>query len=185
MKTATVSLKSSSSYSQSKYYDTPKLDKESHADYEKRTWRDRLHTTKDGKVFIPPMAFKNCIAEAAKYLAIKIPGKGNNSYTKHFESGILVTEPLILPNKKEKVEGEWFFVPADGRRGGNTRVHKCFPVIHEWEGKVDFIIFDDTVTKDIFKTILEEAGKFIGLGRFRPRNNGFYGRFSVENIKWS
>jgi len=70
MKTAIVSLKSSSSYSQSKYYDTPKLDKESNTDYEKRTWRDRLHTTKEGNVFIPPMAFKNWIAEAAKYLAI-------------------------------------------------------------------------------------------------------------------
>jgi len=185
MKTATTNLKSSSSYSQSKYYDTPKEEKESNADYEKRTWRDRLHTTKDNNVFIPPMAFKNCIAEAAKYLAIKIPGKGKQNYTKHFEAGILVTEPLILPDKKDKVEGEWFFVPSDGRRGGNTRVHKCFPVIHKWEGKVDFIIFDDTVTKEIFEYVLEEAGKFIGLGRFRPRNNGFYGRFSVENIKWS
>ena len=32
--------------------------------------------------------------------------------------------------------------------------------------------------------ILREAGKFIGIGRFRPRNNGYYGRFDVESVDW-
>ena len=26
------------------------------------------------------------------------------------------------------------------------------------------------------------GGQFIGMGRFRPRNNGYYGRFNVENF---
>jgi hypothetical protein len=33
--------------------------------------------------------------------------------------------------------------------------------------------------------MLEEAGKFIGLGRFRPQNGGFYGRFAVAKVVWS
>ena len=48
-----------------------------------------------------------------------------------------------------------------------------------------FYILDDTITEDVFKEHLEEAGKFIGIGRFRPRNNGFYGRFAVDKIEWS
>src|SRR5262245_36928815 len=107
MKTATVTLTGVSPYSQSKHYqDQPKKEKESAADYEVRTWRERCHVTEDGHIFIPPMAFKNCLAEAAKFLSERIPGKGTATYTKHFEAGILVTEPLLLPELKKDVRGE-------------------------------------------------------------------------------
>ncbi len=185
MKTATVQLRGVSPYSQSKHYQTEKLQKESAKDYEARTWRDRMHATDSGYVFIPPMSFKNCLSEAAKFLSIQIPGKGKSTYTKHIEAGVLVTDALVLDVKKDEVPGEWLFVPADGVRGSGKRVEKCFPVIHEWEGEVTFHILDETVTEDVFKNILEQAGAFIGIGRFRPRNNGFYGRFKVESVKWN
>jgi hypothetical protein len=181
---ARASLKSVSPYSQSKHYMTDKLEKESHRDYEARTWRDRTHCDKDGNIFIPPMAFKNCLSASAKYLSLSIPGKGKSKYTKHFEAGVLVMDPLVLPIKKDAVEGEWLFVPSDGRRGGTTRVEKCFPLIHQWSGDVTFYVLDETITKDIFEYVLQQAGKFIGLGRFRPVNNGFYGRFEVNSIDW-
>jgi len=185
MRTVIATLKSISPYSQSRRYtDPPKKDKESPKDYEERTWMERCHYTKDGHVFIPPMAFKNCLSEAAKYLSIKIQGKGTATYTKHFESGVLVLEGVQLPIKKKDVQGEWLFVPSDGKRGGGKRVDKCFPVIHEWEANVTFYIGDETITQDVFEHHLNEAGKFIGIGRFRPRNNGFYGRFEVVKLKW-
>jgi hypothetical protein len=184
MKIAEVTLKSISPYSQRRKYDTPKKDKENPRDYETRTWRDGMHVNDDGNVFIPPMSFKNCIAEVAKYLGIQIPGKGKNNYTKHFEAGVLVTDPLVLPIKKEDVPGEWLFVPADGKRGSGKRVDKCFPVIREWSGVVRFYVLDETITEDVFLQHIEQAGKFIGIGRFRPRNNGFYGRFNVEKVTW-
>jgi len=55
---------------------------------------------------------------------------------------------------------------------------------NQWGGEVEFCILDDIIDKDVFQTHLEDAGQFIGIGRFRPRNNGFYGRFAVEGIKW-
>lgn len=184
VKTAVAQLESLSAYSQSRHYDVPRLDKELPKDYEARTWRERMHVNADGLVFIPPMAFKNCLSEAAKFLSKKIPGKRNATYTKHFEVGILVTEPLVLPIKKADVPGEWLFVPSDGQRGGGKRVDKQFPVIQSWSGQVTFHVLDETVTEDIFREHLEEAGKFIGIGRFRPRNNGFYGRFKVLGVEW-
>lgn len=184
MRTAIATLKSISPYSQSKAHFTEKQDKEGHDDYEKRTWRERMHVNEGGHVFIPPMCFKNGIAEVAKFLSVNIPGKGKATYTKHFEAGILVTEPLVLPAKKDDVDGEWYFVPSDGRRGGGKRVLKCFPVIPEWSGDVKFYVLDDTITPPVFEHHLKEMGQFIGIGRFRPRNNGFYGRFAVEKVKW-
>jgi hypothetical protein len=187
MITAKARLESTSVYSQSRHYadSVAKLEKESHADYETRTWRNRCHTTKEGYIFIPPSAFKNCIAEAARFLGEKIQGKGNATYTKHFESGVMVIDPLVLPIKADDVPCETLFVPADGKRGSGKRVTKCFPAIPKWSGDVEFIIVDPTITKDVFERHLKEAGSLIGIGRFRPRNNGYYGRFIVKSLTWT
>ena len=184
MAVAVCKLKSVSPYSQSKHYEVDKLEKESHADYEKRTWRERCHYDSGGNLFIPPMAFKNGIAEAAKRLAMKIPGKGQKTYTAHFEGGVLVMDPVPLPFTKDAVPGEWLFVPSDGKRGSGSRVSKCFPLVHEWEGDVTFHILDETITLEVFKAHLKEFGMFVGVGRFRPKNNGYYGRFSIVDIQW-
>lgn len=181
---ATVHLKSLSPYSQSAYIQTPKQEKETSKDYENRVWRHRLHVGSDGLVFIPPMAFKNCLGEAAKYLSLQIPGKGKATYTKHFDAGVIVMDPVTLPIRGEDVPGEWFLVNADGIPGSAKRVEKCFPVIREWEADVIFYILDPTITQSVFKQHIEEAGKFIGIGRSRPRNRGFYGRFQVVSIDW-
>lgn len=186
MKQIIATLKSISPYSQSRFHNEPKLEKEGPDDYEKRTWIKRLHINEDGNVFIPPMSFKNCLSEAAKYLSVQIPGKGKSTYTKHFEAGVMCSDPLVLDITLAEVlkeqYGEWLHVPSDGRRGGTKRVLKCFPYIKKWQGDVIFYVFDDTITDDVFKYHLQQAGKFIGIGRFRPRNNGFYGRFEVVDI---
>lgn len=184
MRTAFAHLKSVSPYSQSKYIQEKKTRDQTHAEFEENNWRQRLHVNADGNVFIPPMCFKNCLSEAAKYKSIQIPGKGKSTYTKHFEAGVLCFNPVELPVKAADVHGEWLHVPSDGRRGGTTRVEKCFPVIPSWEGVVEFLIVDDIIDNEVFKTHLEDAGRFIGVGRFRPRNNGYFGRFSVEKIDW-
>lgn len=185
MKQATVYLKSTSPYSQSRYISQlafPKKPQELSEDYEERTWRERCNADANGNIYIPAMAFSNNIKQAAKYLSISIPGKGQAKYTKHFESGVLVTEHLTLPVKKDEVDGEWLFVPSDGIRGSGKRVLKCFPLIREWEGEVTYHIYDDIITDDVFARVITAAGQLIGVGRFRPANLGTYGRFSVEDM---
>ena len=184
MKMAECLLKSTTPYSQSKHYVTEKLPQEQPAAYEERTWRDRCHVNADGNIIIPPMAFTNSVKEAAKFMNRKIPGQRNATFTKHFEAGILVSDPLVLPIKKEAVQGEWLFVPSNGQRGGGSRVDKCFPLIPAWEGNVTFYILDDLITEDIFGEALDVAGNLIGIGRFRPRNMGYYGRFKVTGMEF-
>jgi hypothetical protein len=125
--------------------------------------------------------FKNSIAEAAKYKSIQIPGKGKATYTKHFEAGILCKEPLELPIKAADMLSENVFAGM----GPGKRVWKTFPLIPEWSGDVEFLILDEVITKEIFEQHLIDAGSFIGIGRWRPRNNGQYGRFRVKSISWN
>ena len=88
MNIAVVDLKSASPYSQGKYIMEKKASDELSHEFEERTWRERCQYNEDGFIFIPPMAFANCIKEAAKYMSISVPGQGKAKFTKNFEAGV-------------------------------------------------------------------------------------------------
>tara|TARA_B100000749_G_scaffold278115_1_gene268195 strand:+ start:1895 stop:2485 length:591 start_codon:yes stop_codon:yes gene_type:complete len=184
--TATCHLSSASVYSQSRPYQVEKKPRETPGDYEKRTWRERMHLSEKnpGFIVIPAMQFKNSLAECAKYMSQQIPGKGKATYTKHFEAGVIIMDSMELDIKADDVKGETVFVPSSGKRGDGNRVYKTFPKIPSWAGVVEFTIFDHTITEAVFKEHLMQAGQFIGIGRWRPRNNGLYGRFTVDKVVW-
>lgn len=185
MLTATVALESATPLCMSKYIAVPKLDKEGPDDFEKRTWRERIHADDKGEVFIPPMALKFSITEAAAFNGEKIKGRGQATWTKHFEAGILVAAPVMLGIKKDTVPGQWLLMNADGKRGSGTRVMRQIPTIPSWKGTAVYYILDDTITKEVFARTLEQAGLLIGIGQFRPRRGGYCGRYSVKKIEWS
>lgn len=176
-------VESMSEMVQSRFHGTPKLPKEAPDDYEERTWREKAHVNSDGHVLIPPGAWKNCLTSAAQYLGIRIPGKGTSTYTKNFAAGVMVIDPTVLEVRKEQLTRKAMFVPSDGKRGGGKRVVRIFPQIDSWKGTVKIFVFDDTVTPDVLHQHLTQAGVFIGLGAFRPINNGWIGRFSVTGFK--
>lgn len=184
MKIATAHLSSVSPYSQSRAHEAEKLDRETPDAYEKRTWREKCHVNKDGLIFIPPMGFKQSLDQAAKMLGRQIPGKGKSTYTKFFLSGVMCIEPPVLPVKKDDVAGERIHANADGIRGSGKRVWRIFPVVHEWKLKVAYHVFADEITNDVFSEHLQQSGSFVGIGRFRPGQGGYFGRFKVEKIDW-
>lgn len=184
MKIATARLKSVSPYSQSRAHESDKLERETSDAYEQRTWRDKCHVNADGHIFIPPMSFKQALDAAAKMLGRQIPGKGKSTYTKFFTSGVLCVDPPVLPNKKVEVRGERIHANADGVRGSGKRVWRTFPVVDDWSVDVQFNVLADEITKGVFEEHLKQAGAFVGIGRFRPQNGGFYGRFKVEKVIW-
>ena len=186
MKVAIVKFSGVSPYSQSKYYveDVPKKPKETHKDYEIRTWMHRIHINENGRVEVPASAFSNSIKTAAKRLQLQIPGKGKSMYTKHFESGLMVVENVQLTAKEEEVKCEKLLVPSDGKRGGGSRVVKYFPRVDEWSGEFSAHIFDDIITLPVFEQVVKSAGMLVGIGRFRPENCGYYGRFAIDSIDW-
>jgi hypothetical protein len=139
----------------------------------------------DGRVFIPPMAFKMALDAAAKMLGRQIPGKGKSTYTKFFLSGVLVMEPAILPVTKEDVQGDRIFANADGIRGSGKRVWRMFPRIDSWQADIPFHVIADEITPDVFEEHLRQAGAFVGIGRFRPQSGGYYGRFEIKKIAWN
>lgn len=170
-------------------YKVPKLDRESPAEYEERTWRNRLHTNEEGGVVISPLQVKNCLRDAAKYLGEKVPGKGKSTYTRNFQSGLMVFDPAPLRDengniiKAETVEPLWLSVPSNGMTGGSSRVPKAFPQIPaKWKATVKIAILDEIITQDVLHRHIIQAGNFIGLGAMRVRNGGITGRFKTNLV---
>ena len=167
-----VEIKGVTPYSQSRVYEVEREQGEGNDDYSRRTWRNYMHVSKDGEIFIPPNGFKNCLSETAKYMNISVPGKGKATYTRFFEAGVQVVKPILLGIKAKDVQCEKLFLPADGRRGSGKRIWKYYPVMDTWGGIVEVIVLDETVlqtSRTTGLTILEDvcrgAGQFLHGGR--------------------
>ncbi len=181
-----ILLEGSSPIVFSKYHSTPKKAKESPADYETRTWREKAHYDSQENVFVPGTMIASCIREAAKFLSQQVPGKGKATFTKHFDAGIQVNNNAMIGIKKKDLIPLTLFVPSNGQRGGGTRVEKTFPYIPEgWLANFTIFVIDTTITEEVMKYHLQQAGLLIGMGSFRPRNRGIYGRFRLKDYKWT
>jgi len=185
MQQAIATLTLVTPYCQSRYHNTPKLNKEHADDYERRTWQERLHYDENNQILIPGMALANCVKEAAKFLSLKVGGKGNSTWTKNFEAGISVVDDIPTGVYKTEAIEKQMFVPSDGKRGGGKRVMKSYPILMPpLTIAPTFYIQDDSITAEIFALHLQQAGLLIGLGAFRVRNNGVFGQFRVDDINW-
>jgi hypothetical protein len=184
---ATVEFEGIAPYSQSRMHDTPKLEKERPDDYEARTWREKSSYAQDGTIVIPAMAFKQALDTVARRLGEQIPGKGKATYTKHFTGGVMCAEDIRLEGwTKDTVQPITINANSDGVRGSGKRVKRTFPQIPAgWKGTAEFIVLDAIVTNEVFERHINEAGRFTGIGRFRPENGGLNGRFIIKSIKWS
>ena len=188
---ATVKLSSTSPYSQGKYYQPEKsVDDKNRLtgdEIERRNWWRRAHIDAKGRVFIPGCSFKKALEAASKYSSLQIPGQGKKTYTQKLKSAVMVLEDMTLPITTKQLQedfGVWVHVPSDGRQGGTSRVLRCFPTYPTWKGELDFHIFDPIVSEEVLRRFLEDAGKFIGIGTWRPEHGGMNGRFAVDGIKW-
>lgn len=184
MRQVTVTIRGISPYSASRIHDTPRLDKEGHDDYDRRTWREKANTDRDGTVVIPAMAFKQALSAAAKKLGLQIPGRGKSTYTKFFEADVICLENARLGIHKDATLPITINANADGVRGSGKRVPRTFPVVEQWATKATFAIMDDTITRAVFEKVMAAAGLGVGVGRFRPENGGINGRFACEAFDW-
>ena len=183
MKRLECAIKSTSKVAFSKATGLEREQNEDWRAFEERTWHEKTHVDEKGNVIIPPSMFKGAISAAVKYLNIKIPGERNATFTKNFAAGVIVENNIELKVKRNKLQGEWIYVPSDGKPGGSSRVYKHFPFVESWEGNLIILILDPKITIDVFEKVLVASGLFIGIGFWRPQKGGSNGRFEVLSVK--
>jgi hypothetical protein len=200
IRTLTAVLEGLSPYSQSRHHSAPFLEGENHEAHNRRTWREHAHyDPKTREVFAPASSLKWAIAKAAARLQLK--KKGHSTWTQDILAGVIVPANIQLlihgdpdeagksklrPVTLDDLSEEEIYANLDGKRGGKSRGPRWYPMIpRAWAGTAQIIIADETIPEDIIERCLEHAGNVVGIGRFRPENGGFFGRFSVKSMKWS
>lgn len=152
-------------------------------------WRQTAYWDDKIGLYIPSDAVEACMKNGGK--SVKI---GRGTATKSVEAGVNIHSeflkiPVITPDGEEvksldDIEDlEWILVkpvrvpPRTGARIERKRVQ--IPV--GWKAKFKVIVNTDVITRNTFETVLRNAGMTAGLLNWRPK----YGRFDVENIKWT
>lgn len=63
------------------------------------------------------------------------------------------------------------------------RVIVVRPKWSQWDAQFTLSVDEDSISIDAIRQIIEYAGKYVGIGSFRPTNNGLFGRFELISIE--
>lgn len=143
----------------------------------KHQFETKQYRNAAGKLYMPYTHIQGSLIEAGK--KVKVKGQGKATYSKIVGYAVRV-EPYEILHKKTKLEKFIVLAVNPNTKGRNPL---CRPMLREWE--VDFHIDydEDEIPEEVLKTILDTAGKKVGVGDWRPQKKGPYGRFIVTEFK--
>lgn len=136
-------------------------------------WKQALYSDKKLGIYEPSEHIWGSMIKAA--VNFQIPGKGKKTYKDLIKSAIIIEPDKIPLGKKEPDEIDKRPVVIRG-----SRIVRQRPMMKEgWELSFTVNILDEQLPAEAVKRILEHAGRFVGIGDFRPR----FGRFIIERFK--
>jgi hypothetical protein len=134
--------------------------------------KQSLYTDKDGILIQPAIHIESSMIKAA--VNFPIPGRGKKTFKDAFKAGVFVS-PESIPHENQ--EWEMYVSPVVINR---SRVMKARGMIKKWALEFQIKVIDERISKQILKDILNEAGKYYGIGDWRPR----FGRFEVKKFEF-
>ena len=109
--------------------------------------------------------------------------KGSRKSLKSLAPGALIMRddkmPLTMPGTHEPITEfvlDCRAVVNPSTKGRMACIRPCFP---RWVATGEIEIDDETLDPTLVKQLLDEAGRSIGIGDFRPQKCGPFGRFTV------
>ena len=131
-----------------------------------------LYLDEDKKRCVPFMHILSAMRRAATNL--KKGGSGKKTLKDFVFSGLQVSPELIILDHQEYV------VDIQIVKVGTARVPRARPLFKVWGINFKIVIVDEqTWDAGTVRQVLEEAGKYQGIGDFRP----LYGTFEVVSMK--
>ena len=156
-------------------FDEEWVEKKAGNDYEKEAFQ-KLYIDMDGNLYQPATHIERALIEAGK--KIKVKGQGKATYSKLF--GSMVSIPTLeIPHQETDWEIFKALVVIPSTKG---RVMRYRPMFRNWKLRFD-IEFEDEIPADAVKEGLEIAGRYVGIGDWRPEKKGKFGRFQVTSFQ--
>jgi hypothetical protein len=149
----------------------PKLRRGEHLD-PKVEAESYLYKDEKGNIVIPARVIKACIRNAGRNYTVK--GRGRTTFAAMIRAGLEINpENIPLISDGWKVDVQSVVVQRN-------RIPRARPRFDNWELEFEIINKDPTIiNKDVLKQILIDAGKYYGIGDYRPD----YGLFEVVKFE--
>lgn len=136
-------------------------------------WKQALYSDEKIGIYEPSEHVWGAMIKAASNF--QIPGRGKKTYKDLIKSGLVIEPDKIPLSKKEPDEIDKRPVVVRG-----SRIIRQRPMMKEgWELSFAINILEEQLQPEVVKRILEHAGRYVGIGDFRPR----FGRFEVVEFK--
>jgi len=156
-------------------FDEQWVEKKASEDWEKEALK-KLYVDANEKIYQPSTHLEMSLIDAGK--KIKVKGQGKATYSKIFGSMLSIDEFEIV-HKQQEYEIFKCLVVIPSTKG---RVMRYRPKFNEWT--LEFhISFEDEIPQEVVKEALEIAGKYVGIGDWRPAKKGKFGKFQVTEFK--
>lgn len=86
------------------------------------------------------------------------------------------------PRSKDELWAKRYFLRTSVGVGGKARVQRTRPMFRQWSAVTHLLYDDSVIDSRLLLTWAEDAGRYAGIGDWRPSKGGLYGRFSVEQV---
>lgn len=129
------------------------------------------------KCYIPAEQLRIALIGGGGYLKSKV-GAGRTKSMKGVIAAILRVSPeeIQLPDYDQ----------IDKRSAVNKNVKARVMVIRPkwsvWQAEFDMVLDNETLTEQMLIELLTTTGNYVGIGSYRPTNNGYFGRFKLNEI---
>lgn len=133
-------------------------------------------STESGKCFIPGDHIKGALINAGGMVKAKV---GN---AKKSMKNIVAAMFFIKEDEIELPEYDAVDKRSAVNKNVKARVIVIRPKWTKWEAEFTLCVDNETITKQTIEEIIINAGNYIGIGSFRPTQNGSFGRFELVNI---
>lgn len=138
-------------------------------------WSASMYYADDIGPFIPALNIEGCIAEAGKIHRL---GKTIKQAVQ------VLTDRAKLeydgPRKKDKMwQAGSLFADVRGVNVSGKKIMRCRPIFLKWSAEFEVAFMEDVIDRGDLVRVVEEAGRRIGIGTYRPR----FGRFSVKEAR--
>jgi hypothetical protein len=145
---------------------------EDHAAIARSEYMGALYIDRDGP-FIPSINLESCIGEAARMQKLG----------RHVKRGVMVMEDKLHlaydgPRTADALADDPVFRDVRSVRVSMARLMRYRPRFNDWSAECTVAFDAEQINENELRNIIEQAGKLVGLGDFRPK----FGRFSVEFV---
>lgn len=134
------------------------------------------YRNKEGKCYIPADQIRGALIGAGSYLKAKVGGRAKSMKVIVAAGFLPLPEQIIIPD----------YDAIDKRSAVNknvkARVITIRPKWTSWEAEFTLSVYEDSISKSQIEQLFEYAGNLVGIGSYRPTNNGMFGRFTLESL---